>query len=288
MSNKLLSYEASVNWLRSQPQHSKLVEFCYLDKDNLAAAKRFTSSEEFAKVTKILHVDNSQKKLRILDLGCGNGIAAYSFASLGHEVHAIDPDLSEDVGLGATKKLARIVKNGSILTYQAFAEALPFENASFDVVYARQSLHHFTDLHKGLSECSRILKPKGLLLATREHVVSNNEQLKTFLDEHPLHKLHEGENAYFLKDYVLAIEQSGLKILKLMAPFDTVINHFPLSNSDLEKSLIEGLNKKIGTLPAQLISKLPFIEYAYRYYLSQNCNYPGRLYSFLGYKQEIK
>ena len=288
MNNNLLSYEASVNWLRSQPQHSKLVEFCYLDKDNLAAANRFASSEEFAKITKLLHMDNSQKQLKILDLGCGNGIAAYSFASLGHEVHAIDPDLSEDVGLGATKKLAQVVKNGSILTHQAFAEALPFEDASFDVVYARQSLHHFTDLHKGLSECSRILKPKGLLLATREHVVSNNEQLKTFLDEHLLHKLHEGENAYPLEDYLLAIEQSGIKILKLLAPFDTVINHFPLSNTDLKNSLVEGLTKKVGTLPTKLISKLPFIDNIYRYYLSKNCNYPGRLYSFLGSKQETK
>ena len=126
------------------------------------------------------------------------------------------------------------------------------------------------------------------MLATREHVVSNNEQLKVFLDEHILHKLHEGENAYCLKDYISAIEQSGIKVLKLLAPFDTIINHYPLSNSDIRNSLVEGLNKKIGTLPTQFIAKLPLIENLYRYYLSQSCNYPGRLYSFLGSKQEIK
>ncbi|PSB32748.1 class I SAM-dependent methyltransferase [Chlorogloea sp. CCALA 695] len=282
------TYEDSVSWLREQPQYSEMVKLCYLDENNLTAAKRFSFSEEFTEVIKFLRIDNIDKKLKILDIGCGNGIASYAFASLGHEVYAIDPDESEDVGLGATKKLASVVSNGSISTHQAFAESLPFADATFDIIYARQALHHFTDLRKGLSECSRVLKPKGLLLATREHVVSNNEQLKTFLDEHLLHKLHGGENAYLLKDYILAIEQSGIIVLNLLAPFDTVINHFPLSNLDLKNLFFERLAIKIGELPAKIISKLPYIEKFYRHYLSQNCNHPGRPYSFLGSKQEIK
>jgi len=282
------TYEESVRWMRCQPELSQLVKFCYLDQDNLAAAERFVLSEEFVEVVKILKIKESPIKLRILDLGCGNGIASYAFASLGHEISAVDPDTSNDVGLGATKKLAAVVNNGSIVTYQAFAEALPFENATFDIVYARQALHHFTDLGKGLSECSRVLKPKGLLLATREHVVSNNEQLKTFLDEHLLHKLHDGENAYPLKDYLSAIEQSGIKLLNSFAPFDTVINHFPMSNLELKNSLFERLARKIGSFPAKNILNIPFVEKIYRYYLSQNCDYPGRAYSFFGFKQETK
>ncbi len=282
------TYEESVRWMRRQPELSQLVEFCYLDQDNLAAAKRFVLSEEFVEVVKILKIKSSPTKLKILDLGCGNGIASYAFASLGHDISAVDPDTSDDVGLGATKKLAAVVNKGSILTYQAFAEALPFENATFDIVYARQALHHFTDLQKGLAECSRILKPQGFLLATREHIVNDREQLKIFLEEHPLHKLHNGENAFSLKDYTSAIEQSGIKVLNSFAPFDTVINHFPLSNSELNNSLVAGLTKKLGKIPAKLISKLPSTENIYRYYLSQKCNSPGRLYSFFGSKQEIK
>lgn len=284
--DNLLTYEASVNWLRSQPQHSQLVELCYLDRDNLMAAERFRLSEEFNETIKILHIDK-QQKLKILDIGCGNGIAAYSFALLGHEVYAIDPDMSADVGLGATNKLASTINKGSISTHQAFAEKLPFADATFDIIYARQALHHFTNLSQGLSECSRVLKPKGLFFATREHVVSDREQLKTFLDEHILHKLHGGENAHTLKEYVSAIEQSGIKLLNLFAPFDTVINHFPLSNLDIKKSLFERAARKLGKLPAAIILKTPFIEKAYRYYLSQTCKQPGRLYSFLGVKNKI-
>lgn len=278
------TYEESVLWMRRQPELSQLVESCYLDQDNLTAAKRFVLSEEFVEVVKILKIKESPTKLRILDLGCGNGIASYAFASLGHDIAAVDPDTSDDVGLGATKKLAAVVNNGSILTHQAFAESLPFENATFDIVYARQALHHFTDLKGGLAECSRVLKAKGFLLATREHIVDDKEQLKTFLEEHPLHKLHSGENAFPLKDYTSAIEQSGIKILNLFAPFDTVVNHFPMSNLELHDSLVERLTKKVGEIPAKLISELPFAENIYRYYLSRKCKFPGRLYSFFGSK----
>ncbi|MBW4662634.1 MAG: class I SAM-dependent methyltransferase [Chroococcus sp. CMT-3BRIN-NPC107] len=282
------TYEESVHWMRRQPELSQMVEFCYLDQDNLAAAKRFEASEEFFEVVKILKIERSPRKLKILDLGCGNGIASYAFASLGHDISAVDPDESEDVGLGATRKLAARLNNGSIFTYQAFAEALPFENATFDIVYARQALHHFTDLHKGLSECARVLKPQGLFFATREHVVSNNEQLQTFLAEHLLHKLHSGENAYPLNDYLSAIKGANIKVSKLFAPFDTVINYFPASNLELKDSLLKGLTKKLGKLLAEATVKIPFIENFYRYYLSQTCKFPGRLYSFFGSKQEIK
>ena len=206
------TYEESVKWMREQPENTELVKLCYLDKDNHAAAERFLSSEEFAEVVRLLKLDRSQKKLQILDLGCGNGISAYAFAKLGYDVTAVDPDPSEDVGLGATARLATMVNNGSIAISQAFAESLPFPDSTFDIVYTRQALHHFSNLDEGLAECSRVLKPTGFLLATREHVVSDQQQLDAFLESHILHKLHGGENAYSLKHYISVLEQSGLSV----------------------------------------------------------------------------
>src|ERR1044071_6640767 len=192
------TYEDSVRWMRAQPENAELVRQCYLDEDNLAAARRFAGSEEFAEISSLLGLGGAGRRLKILDLGCGNGIASYAFASAGHEVYALDPDESEDVGLGAAARLARVVGGGAIETVKSFAEQLPFADATFDVVYARQSLHHFGDLRRGLAECARVLKPGGKLFATREHVVSDDEQLRQFLDEHILHKLHGGEKAYRL------------------------------------------------------------------------------------------
>ena len=151
MKRNFSTYEQSVKWMRSQQEHFELVKLCYLDEDNFAAAKRFTSSEEFMEVLALLKLNKAKTKLKILDLGCGNGIASYAFASLGYDVSAVDPDLSEDVGLGATARLASIVNSGSITTLQSFAESLPFPDSTFDIIYARQALHHFSNLSQRTS-----------------------------------------------------------------------------------------------------------------------------------------
>ncbi|WP_071527294.1 class I SAM-dependent methyltransferase [Nodosilinea nodulosa] len=279
-----LTYEESVQWLRQQSERTELVKLCYLDVDNLAAAKRFAVSDEFIAVKKLLRLDNQLEPLKILDLGCGNGIASYAFASLGHNVIATDPDSSSDVGLEATKRLNIGAYNGSISTVQAFAEALPFDDATFDIVYARQALHHFSDLYQGLAECSRVLKPNGLFLATREHVVTDERQLQQFLDNHILHQLHGGENAHTLDVYIEALRQAAFQKIKVLKTFDSVVNHFPMSNLDLRKLLFKSLTNKFGEKAAFVLSRFSFAEKIYRYRLSQSCNSPGRLYSFRCYK----
>ena len=277
----MLTYEESVQWIRNQPEYSETVKHCYLDQDNLVAAKRFAESEEFTEITKLLNLNSSTKKLNILDLGCGNGIVSYAFASLGHNVYSLDPDTSEDIGLGATNKLASQIENGSIKTFQSFAESLPFADSTFDVVYERQALHHFSDLSQGLTECARVLKPQGLFLATREHVVGNEKQLTVFLENHLLHKLHGGENAYTAEHYTSTLKQSGLKLVKCFAPYDTVINHFPTSNAEIRQWLFQLLEKKFGKFVTLILTKIPAVEKIYRSRLSRSCNSPGRLYSFL-------
>lgn len=275
------TYEESVRWMRRQPEYAELVEHCYLDEDNLMAAKRFAASEEFAAINSFAGLTKSRRKLRILDLGCGNGIAAYAFASLGHEVFATDPDNSDDVGLGAATRLAASVQAGSISTIRAFAEALPFAPSAFDLIYARQALHHFQDLRAGLAECARVLKRGGFLFATREHVADDEQQLKEFLAGHILHKLHGGEHAYAVEEYVTALESNGLKVLKCLAPYETVINHFPESNAQIKSQFHAVLERKYGRGAAAILARLRFLENVYRRRLSDRCNAPGRAYSFL-------
>ncbi|MGK7924892.1 MAG: class I SAM-dependent methyltransferase [Spirulina sp.] len=275
------SYEESVQWFRLQPEHTELVKFSYLDKDNLAAAQRFAESEEFQATIALLDIKNHGRVLQILDLGCGNGIASYALANLGHDITAIDPDPSLDVGLAATHRLASKINRGAIVTRQGSAESLPFADATFDRVYARQALHHFTDLTQGLQESARVLKPGGIFLGTREHVVSNMQQRQEFLANHVLHRLHGQENAYPLNDYLYALRVSGLKIHRVFGHFDTVINHYPTTNAEIKDWLHSGFSKYLGQPIASILSQVSVLERAYRRRLSSHCNFPGRLYSFL-------
>jgi ubiquinone/menaquinone biosynthesis C-methylase UbiE len=276
------SYEESVHWLRRQPEYTETVKQCYLDEDNLAAAERFAASDEFAAVVALLRLDPRDGcRRQILDLGCGNGIVSYAFACLGNEVSALDPDLSDDVGLRAAERLATVVPGGSISTHHGFAEELPFGDETFDVVYTRQALHHFSDLHKGLRECSRVLKKGGLLLATREHIVDDARQLEQFLEEHLLHKLHGGENAYPLDVYTNALEQAPFRVVRCLHHFDSVINYFPMSEEEVRHLWSSGLQNKYGVLPAKMLAGLPPAERFFRGRLSRRFDHPGRFCSFL-------
>lgn len=95
---------------------------------------------------------------RVLDLGCGGGHAAYAVAPHARDVVAYDlsPEMLEVVaGAAAGRGLANVV------TRQGRVEALPFEDAAFDMVVSRFSAHHWTDVAAGLREAVRVLKPGG-------------------------------------------------------------------------------------------------------------------------------
>jgi ubiquinone/menaquinone biosynthesis C-methylase UbiE len=98
---------------------------------------------------------------KILELGCGAGNDSIGFAKAGHMV------LATDFSKVAMKKNAEFFGQLSNLTFQSLdmSEPMEFTDNTFDVVYARLSLHYFTDAvtRTIFKEIHRILKPSGYL-----------------------------------------------------------------------------------------------------------------------------
>ena len=96
---------------------------------------------------------------RILDLGCGGGHVSFTVAPFASEVVAYDlaPEMLEAVREAAAERSLSAIR-----TAQGVAEALPFEDASFDFVFTRYSAHHWHDLAAGLAGMRRVMKPDGL------------------------------------------------------------------------------------------------------------------------------
>ena len=92
---------------------------------------------------------------RILDVGCGPR-GSLEWAHDAAERVGVDPLASEYERLNGGRHAMRYV--------EARAEALPFADASFDVVSTFNSLDHVEDVDAVLSELRRVLAPGGSLL----------------------------------------------------------------------------------------------------------------------------
>ncbi len=95
---------------------------------------------------------------RVLDLGCGGGHVSFTVAPFSGAVVAYD--LSQEM-LAAVADESTRRELTNISTRQGKAEALPFEDETFDWVVSRYSAHHWQDLAAGLREARRVLKPGG-------------------------------------------------------------------------------------------------------------------------------
>jgi SAM-dependent methyltransferase len=102
--------------------------------------------------------------LRLLDVGCGPGTITIDLAQRVAPGQVIGIDAVEAV-LG-TARAAAAAAEASNLTFQvADAMALPYPDASYDVVHSHQVLQHVPDPVGLLREMGRVCRPGGLLAA---------------------------------------------------------------------------------------------------------------------------
>ena len=271
------TWEDAVRSLLQQPDQRQLVLDCYYDQPRSAAAGRYARSPEWLAALDLLPATRG----RALDIGAGHGVASFALAGAGWHVTALEPDPSDLVGAGAIRRLA--TENSlDIRVVEGFGEQLPFEAGEFDLVLARQVLHHARDLPRLCREIARVLRPGGTLLAIREHVISRRSDLQKFFDLHPLHHLYGGENAYLLGEYIEALESAGLKINRCLAPFDSAINYAPYTRESLREALIARAGRVPGA--GTLLRSVLGVDAGYDVFLrllSRFDRRPGRLYSFL-------
>jgi len=270
------TWEEAVNWLIAQPDQQALVRACYYDRPVLNAAERFFGSEEWLAIRSLLPTPSG----RALDVGAGAGISSYALASDGWAVTALEPDGSDVVGAGAIRQLAEHAAL-PIRVIQEFGERMPFQDGEFEIIHARQVLHHARDLKRFCRELFRTLKPGGMLITTRDHVISGPKQLPEFLARHPLHRYYGGENAFRLSEYRAALKAAGFSIEKILGPFDSVINYAPWSTQQLQTEIRSRLSRwPGGELLGQLLIAEPLIRQVF-WLMSRIDRRPGRLYTFV-------
>ena len=93
---------------------------------------------------------------RVLEVGCGWGeLAARVRDELGAEVVALD----------ISPRMVELARELGVDAHVGDVQELPFANEAFDCAIANWMLYHVPDVHRGLGELARVLRPGGRLVA---------------------------------------------------------------------------------------------------------------------------
>jgi ubiquinone/menaquinone biosynthesis C-methylase UbiE len=123
---------------------------------------------------------------RILELGAGTGL------NLRHYPEAVDELVLTEPAAPMVARLKRRVRRSGrdCSVVPAAAEALPFEDHSFDTVVSTLVLCTVADPGRAIEEIARVLRPGGRLLFL-EHVRSDSRRLARWQD-----RLHRPWHAF--------------------------------------------------------------------------------------------
>jgi ubiquinone/menaquinone biosynthesis C-methylase UbiE len=288
-----MTWEETIRFIRTQPDYSYLVDKAYFEEDLALNVERFKQSEEFMATLQLLKKYQPDAKT-LLDIGSGNGISAVAFALEGYDVVAIEPDASDTVGAGAIRQLKAHYGLSNLVVYEAFAEELELPNESFDIVHARQCMHHAYDLNKFVAEAFRVTKKNGIFITIRDHVIFNRKDKEWFLEKHPLQKFYGGENAFTSAEYKTAMVTAGFRVEMEIKFFDNIINYFPSSGEQMTNMFHLAKSKAILHLKSKfgILSKISFLRKMYlkKERLNNESVYhenkmPGRMYSYVCIKK---
>jgi SAM-dependent methyltransferase len=102
---------------------------------------------------------------RVLEVGFGPGYDTFAFMRSGALYSGID--ITPENVERTKRHLGHYGLTPDVL--EADAEELPFDDASFDVVYSNGVLHHTPDIGRAIREARRVLKPGGSLYMILYH-----------------------------------------------------------------------------------------------------------------------
>ena len=112
----------------------------------------------------------------VLDVGCGGGININRMAKNAKKVYGIDYSM-ESVKLSRQVN-EKLIDEGKVEIQEGNVKDLPFEDDTFDIVTAFETVYFWPDIEKCFGEVKRVLKPGGTFLIGMESNGSDNFIMK--------------------------------------------------------------------------------------------------------------
>ena len=126
---------------------------------NLAAKNVVQERFEVPALVRLLDVPRGG---RVLEIGCGTGVALPPLARLCAPSRLVGVDVDEGALGAAAERLAAARANAELVC--ADVRSLPFADGEFDVVVDFGTTYHVAHADRALQEIARVLRPGGLFI----------------------------------------------------------------------------------------------------------------------------
>ena len=98
--------------------------------------------------------------MTMLDIGCGGGATLKRLLKRSPSGKVYGIDISEE-SVAKAKRVNKRLLGSQVFVEQGSADSLPWDNQSFDVVTAVETVYFWPDLPRCFQEVKRVLKPGG-------------------------------------------------------------------------------------------------------------------------------
>lgn len=149
--------------------------------------------------------------VRVLDLGCGDGVLLPRLARGGLKPIGMDDD---EEGLRCAKRMITPLSAKGILISRASGYSLPLKSASISAVTAIEVLEHFENPDTLLAEVRRVLEPGGVLvLTTPRRNADGKLRSNLHFREYAAEELRNSLSIYFNQVEVVGFAPLWIKML---------------------------------------------------------------------------
>jgi len=160
-----------------------------------AQSKGFSKvSGHFTGIETLLAISGVGADSEVLDIACGPGLLACEFAKAAK--HVAGADISQEMLRKAAERAASM-RQENLSWVRSDAYALPFPDASFDVVTTRYSLHHLLEPARLVVEMLRVCRKGGRMLVcdvvVPDACCAAYDALELIRDDSHVHALGERE-----------------------------------------------------------------------------------------------
>lgn len=160
-------------------------------------------------LTAVLGLAAARRSDVALDVGTGAGFTALGLAE--GALRVIATDIAPEM-LAQTRGLARRRRLRNLDLGLAVAEALPFADASFDIVSCRLAAHHFRDVPAALAEFRRVARPGGRVVVC-DTVSPEDEAVAAYMHDLELRRDPSHVRDLAVSTWRRLLAEAGLRLL---------------------------------------------------------------------------